>query len=1120
MIHDQVQIENPRKLPLSTTAEAVLSHLFSTHQRVVIKAELGSGFSGSWVFLVHPIRDTPELPAVVKIAPVGLIEREYQAYQKHIRNKLSGAAEIRNEPVLLPGSHWAGLCYHLIGSGIFQIESLYSFCRHASIKDIWYVLDQRLFKRIAPLWQFSHTSPQFDLRASYDHLLPVNLILKPGTSPSDGPRHVLAPGSLTDLPLQVGDHVRLERFVVTEVDESSRAVTLNLPPASDGLPASYRLRLQPVDAVSSYRENSVVDFVEGVVTATRDDLLQSYARGALGPDFAAEITGQTLVLPGKTRIDLPNPLVVLSDVMGEPHHVRVASIHGDLNMENILVDPDTRDVRLIDFAMTRQDHVLHDLLRLETGVVTWLLPEVMTKDRLPPETIYSLYGQLHRAVRPSGRFTVPQELHPALRTGFMMLATIRKIAQGYLFSPGDWREYYQGLTLYLLGALKFKNLDDMPEAPIPKQVAFWGAATIQWLLQEKPPHEDVIWQPLRFLISDLAGQTLGQYEIGDLIGRGSMSTVYRARQRRLQRDVAVKVMAPALAAQPSFRQRFEREAQAIANLYHPNILTVHDYGETEDGRLYLVVDFVPGGTLRERLGPALVGSPTEDPSRSASLDSENIAREAFLEEAIEIAAQVAEALDYAHSQGVVHRDVKPNNILMTGDGRPLLADFGLVRSIQDDRRLTDSGVMLGTPDYMAPEQAHGKEVDGRADIYALGVILFEMLTGKHPYSGETPISVIIKHISEPMPRPSAVNPSVPRALDRIVAKATAKAPEERYQRAGEMARDLRETLASGTWPHQIEITPTSLARQPTHVDLPPFIAGPPIIHPRQFFGRGRELKRLFNLWRRTPLQNAAIIGPRRSGKTSLLLYLRSITTTPESQLRHGQRADWLPEPESYRWVFVDFQDPRMGNREDLLRHLLAGLDLDIPDLTVDSSARSGPAPLAGSGQVPCSLDRFMDVVSQGLHTPTIVLLDEIGVALQRYPELDTAFWESLRSLATNYVRGNLAFVLAAHEAPGHLAGRSNIGSPFFNIFGYTTTLGPLTDAEARELVASSPIPFSSADVDWILAQSEGWPMLLQILCRERLVALEEDEPGDIWQKDGLNQMASFRHLLKGSDSKT
>jgi hypothetical protein len=275
--------------------------------------------------------------------------------------------------------------------------------------------------------------------------------------------------------------------------------------------------------------------------------------------------------------------------------------------------------------------------------------------------------------------------------------------------------------------------------------------------------------------------------------------------------------------------------------------------------------------------------------------------------------------------------------------------------------------------------------------------------------------------------------------------------------------------------------------------LSPFIAGPPIIHPRHFFGRERELKRLFHLWKRAPLQNAAVIGPRRSGKTSLLLYLKNITTTAAAQLRPGQRADWLSEPARYRWIFVDFQDPRLGGREGLLRYLLGHLDLSAPS--------------------PCDLDHFMDMVSRSLRTPTVILLDEIGVALQRYPELDDAFWEGLRSLTTTQVGGNLAFVLAAQEPPDQLARHSGLGSPFFNIFGHTATLGPLTEPEARELIASSPIPFPSADVDWILAQSGRWPLLLQILCHERLIALEEGETGDTWQEEVPRQIEPFRHLL-------
>jgi hypothetical protein len=155
----------------------------------------------------------------------------------------------------------------------------------------------------------------------------------------------------------------------------------------------------------------------------------------------------------------------------------------------------------------------------------------------------------------------------------------------------------------------------------------------------------------------------------------------------------------------------------------------------------------------------------------------------------------------------------------------------------------------------------------------------------------------------------------------------------------------------------------------------------------------------------------------------------------------------------------------------------------------------------------------MNVMDCNLRAPTIILLDEIGVALKCYPELDDAFWEGLRALVTR-AYGNLAFVLAAHESPDQLAYHSSLSSPFFNIFGYTATLGPLQEPEARELIASSPVPFPSDDVDWILAQSGYWPILLQILCRERLVTLDEGESRNTWREEGLSQMAPFRYLLE------
>ncbi|MGE5658367.1 MAG: helix-turn-helix domain-containing protein [Actinomycetota bacterium] len=275
----------------------------------------------------------------------------------------------------------------------------------------------------------------------------------------------------------------------------------------------------------------------------------------------------------------------------------------------------------------------------------------------------------------------------------------------------------------------------------------------------------------------------------------------------------------------------------------------------------------------------------------------------------------------------------------------------------------------------------------------------------------------------------------------------------------------------------------------------PFITGPCITQPRYFFGRQKELKRLFDLLKRHPLQNAAIIGKRRSGKTSLLHYLKNITTTPAAQLRPNQKSDWLPHPENYRWIFVDLQDARMQSREGLLSYILKCLEMQIPS--------------------PCDLDQFMDAVSGKLQKPTVILLDEIGVGLQRCPELDDGFWESLRSLATNYTQGNLAFILATPESPIELAHHTGHSSPFFNIFGYSTTLGPLTNTEARELIASSPISFAENDIEWILAQSGCWPILLQILCRERLFTLEDGEIGDNWREEALQQMQPFVNLLEG-----
>ncbi|MEM9007027.1 MAG: ATP-binding protein [Cyanobacteria bacterium P01_F01_bin.86] len=274
----------------------------------------------------------------------------------------------------------------------------------------------------------------------------------------------------------------------------------------------------------------------------------------------------------------------------------------------------------------------------------------------------------------------------------------------------------------------------------------------------------------------------------------------------------------------------------------------------------------------------------------------------------------------------------------------------------------------------------------------------------------------------------------------------------------------------------------------------PFIVGPPITQPRQFFGRERILRRLFRFLKTHPLQNAAIIGQRRAGKTSLLQYIQAIPGALPTTLRSGQKYDWLPNPEVYRWVYVDFQDSGLHSREGLLRYLLQAMELAVPGV--------------------CTLASFMEQVRDRLHRPTVVLMDEIGVGLQRCPELDDDFWECLRSWATTRANGNLAFVLATPESPLVLARQTGHSSPFFNIFGYTTTLGPFTDSEAREFLTSAPIPLAAEDMAWMLHHSQGWPILLQVCCRERLFYLEDGDSGDGWHQDALEQMRPYTHLLE------
>lgn len=267
-------------------------------------------------------------------------------------------------------------------------------------------------------------------------------------------------------------------------------------------------------------------------------------------------------------------------------------------------------------------------------------------------------------------------------------------------------------------------------------------------------------------MDDLVGQKLGPYEIRECIGSGGMATVYKAYHPALERLVAIKVLSPELARDTAFLERFKREARIIASLRHPHIVPVYDL-QWEQEPIYIVMDYIEGGSLKDRLGKPL-----------------------DLNFLLRVVIEVADALCYAHQEGIVHRDVKPGNILLDKRERAYLSDFGLAKQLMVDSELTQKGTLMGTLDYMAPEQARGLEVDARSDIYALGATLYEMATGCIPFEAETPFQVIAKHISEPVRPPREVNPGLPKALEKVILRAMAKEPSERYREACEMREEL------------------------------------------------------------------------------------------------------------------------------------------------------------------------------------------------------------------------------------------------------------------------------------------------------------------------------------------
>lgn len=273
-------------------------------------------------------------------------------------------------------------------------------------------------------------------------------------------------------------------------------------------------------------------------------------------------------------------------------------------------------------------------------------------------------------------------------------------------------------------------------------------------------------------MTDLSGKILGKYRIVSTLGKGGMATVYRAVQEDLHREVALKVIKADLAESQTFLERFHREARVVAQLEHTNIITIFETGQTGN-TVFIAMRLLPGGSLADRIekGPL-------DP---------NLVRQ--------VATQVGSALTFAHQRGIIHRDLKPQNVLFDSGGNAVLTDFGIAKVTDSRTLVTQSGIAMGTPSYMAPEQWRGVGVDSRADIYAFGLMIFEMFTGQLPFAGETPASLMFKHLTEAPPLLSNYRGDLPIGVSAVIAQALAKEPDDRYQTANDLAKDLDSALS-------------------------------------------------------------------------------------------------------------------------------------------------------------------------------------------------------------------------------------------------------------------------------------------------------------------------------------
>jgi tRNA A-37 threonylcarbamoyl transferase component Bud32 len=487
----------------------------------------------------------------------------------------------------------------------------------------------------------------------------------------------------------------------------------------------------------------------------------------------------------------------------------------------------------------------------------------------------------------------------------------------------------------------------------------------------------------------------GRYRGPEKIGDGAMATVYRALDTELDEVVALKVLKSNFADDEDYIARFKREIALARSITHPNVYRIYDIG-TSGNVQFISMEYIDGTELKKLIT-------ADRPS---------------IEEGLELVRQICLALRQAHLKGIIHRDLKPHNIMVeNGTGRCVVMDFGIAIGDQSSS-ITQAGAFVGTPEYISPEQAGSRPLDHTTDIYSLGVIMYELFTGRLPFGPGQPVAVAMQHIKETPLAPVRHNPEIGRRLESVVLKAMNKDPLKRYRDVGALLEDIESLLAGEE--------ESDSGQEIAIARCNPYLNRNMIRDKKFFYGRRKEVMTIYSRIGSTRPQSVSIVGERRIGKSSLLYFIND----------PGNRLSYLDESTNYIFLFMDFQEKRRGTADEFFASLF---DL----LSNEAGERLGVLPEPGYDGFKQICER---IDSEGMKL--IMLFDEFE-AITKNRNFEPEFFAFLRSLANNY---NVAYVTSSVKNLQEMCHNREISdSPFFNIFS-NLNLGPFNPREARKFV--------------------------------------------------------------------